>query len=292
MADLIKENSPIFTDAERLIIWANSCVGSPYLPHSVGVACTPTNRYKASVTYPRACKYANSVCPVISRKVSDCHGIYDEVKRCRWYDHNSDSPLPAYGPLELVTQAMSIVGVKISTCGTTVEEFLGDKIIVYRGGIHNLSVNPKIACLVFNVSEETGNVSKIGIYNGADIPESVVYVKSYLSGVIKTDFDRNDWSHFALIDGLYSKDTYDNMLKDIIMAQNRSGEHVYPAKVATIGDGVMLNIRRRPSINSGIISQVPNGSEVQVLSRLDEMWLKVMYGDTIGYSVSKYIISN
>ena len=275
------------TNAERFAIWANSCVGSPYLPHSKGVECTPTNRHKLSAEYPKSEKYVKAVCPVISKKIAECHGVYDECKRCKWYNHADHAPILAYGPLELITVALSKVGVIDNS--TKAEDFINGDHVIYSGAINYIKNFPNIVCVVFNVSEDTGNIAKIGVYNGKDIPESVVYVKNYLKGVVKTDFEKHEWSHFALIDVLYPLIVYDEMLRKVNIEQEQEINSVYQAKVVSGDNTISLNIRRRPTVNSGIIAQVNNGDTIHVLKTMDNMWVKVMYGDFVGYAVSKYI---
>jgi uncharacterized protein YgiM (DUF1202 family) len=79
------------------------------------------------------------------------------------------------------------------------------------------------------------------------------------------------------------------MLRKVNIEQEQEINSVYQAKVVSGDNTISLNIRRRPTVNSGIIAQVNNGDTIHVLKTMDNMWVKVMYGDFVGYAVSKYI---
>lgn len=63
--------------------------------------------------------------------------------------------------------------------------------------------------------------------------------------------------------------------------------NVQSAKVVTKGS--KLNIRRGPSIADEILGQIPNGAEIQIISKNNKDWFKIYYNGIVGYCSSNYI---
>lgn len=57
----------------------------------------------------------------------------------------------------------------------------------------------------------------------------------------------------------------------------------------TVSVSGTLNLRSRPSTQSAVIANIPNGASVQVYGRY-ENWYVVRYGDYVGYASADYII--
>ena len=56
----------------------------------------------------------------------------------------------------------------------------------------------------------------------------------------------------------------------------------------TVSVSGTLNLRSRPSTQSAVIANIPNGASVQVYGRY-ENWYVVRYGDYVGYAAARYI---
>ena len=56
----------------------------------------------------------------------------------------------------------------------------------------------------------------------------------------------------------------------------------------TVSVSGTLNLRSRPSTQSAVIANIPNGASVQVYGRY-ENWYVVRYGDYVGYASADYI---
>lgn len=55
--------------------------------------------------------------------------------------------------------------------------------------------------------------------------------------------------------------------------------------------GGNLNIRNAPSLNASVIGSIPNGANVEILSR-EQQWYRVRYNGITGYSYGDYITLN
>lgn len=65
-------------------------------------------------------------------------------------------------------------------------------------------------------------------------------------------------------------------------------ELVEYATVNTGSDDVQLNLRKESSADGEILTQIPNGTSLRVLSR-DEEWTRVGYNEEIGYLMNQYL---
>lgn len=52
-----------------------------------------------------------------------------------------------------------------------------------------------------------------------------------------------------------------------------------------------LNLRSRSSTDSGILAKLPKGTELPVLDVLNNGWIKVLYGKTVGYVSADYFLT-
>lgn len=276
-----------FSKAEALIVWANSRVGCPYLPKTKGVICTPYVRTDLSRRYPRAAPYIKKSCALHSGKIAACRGFWDEGKRCPFFDHAQDDGRPGYGPLQLVSGGFDEAKIRIPDEDAVM--FLSDERVSYRGVIASLPDFP-IVCVVFNVSIDTGHVSRIGIFDGSGDDRVVFYVKNYRDGVVREPYQHGAWSHWAFISALYEDDkaTADRIFEHIDEYATKYTNKPYEAIVHT-GGVLSLNVRRLSGTTSGIIGQVGNGETLFVLRELNDKWAKVSYNDMVGYAQLQYL---
>ncbi len=64
-----------------------------------------------------------------------------------------------------------------------------------------------------------------------------------------------------------------------------------PLRMGTVHTGgANLNLRRFPSTQAQVLTQIPNNSKVLVYSQIGNGWSVVGFGDLIGYAKSEYII--
>lgn len=275
-----------YTKVDELKIWAELRVGCAYLPHSRGLSCNTFNRYAAMAEYPWMASQLRSVCPVISGKIKSCSAAYDSASRCKFYDYTIDKYRQSYGALELITCAFSENGIPLS--GVRAQDVLLHSLIKYRATIKYLPTHMPFYGIVFNVAIDTGEVTRIGLYDGTTDSPNVIYVKSYRDGVVKEPFTQARWSHWAFVDKIYSAEETVKLLEKAMEDNTLESKGPYTATVIT-DSKPFLNIRHQADYASSIVGQVANGEEVLVLSDIGDLWSKISYKDTVGYSVRQYL---
>ena len=57
----------------------------------------------------------------------------------------------------------------------------------------------------------------------------------------------------------------------------------------TSSNGKAVNLRAEPSTSAKVLCTVPNGVDIDLLTRLDETWYKIRYKGIEGYMMRKYI---
>lgn len=293
MSDDIRNNGEIeykvYTKVDELKIWADLRIGCAYLPRSNGLSCNIPNRTAAIAEYQRSAPQIKAMCPVASGRITKCYGTYDEGKRCRFYDHTSGKHRPSYGPLELITCAFNENGIPLS--GIRPRDVLSHASIKYKASIKYLPKHVPFYGIVFNVGLDTGEINRIGLYDGTTDKPNVIYLKNFREGVVKVPFSQASWSHWAFIDGLYSAEETSEILRPAMENNIYENKKPYTAVVDT-GSAQLLNIRHQADYLSSIVGQVESGEEVLVLLDYGDIWAKVSYRDTVGYCVRQYLNQN
>lgn len=272
---------PTLAPAERLLLWANARVGCTYLPGENGGPCTPARRVRLCANYPRQSQYIRSSCAVLLGKTERCDGTWGEGITCSWYNHADSAHKIAYGAFEFVLNALWDAGIDVKNA--TPGELFGDEVFLYRGPLYRME--RMIVGIVYNINSKTGIIDRIGIYDGDG---SVIYAHSYRFGIVKVPLRPSDWSNWALVDGLYDKAVTDEVLGRIRDDEASEDDQIVSFGIV-VTEKTPLNMRRRPSMNSGVIAQIPPNTVVAILRDLNGMWLQILYKNAVGYAMSRYI---
>ena len=168
------------TKAERLVEWASSELGSPYIFGAAGQQCTPAYRRAVMASKPEYAEAIARNCPVVSGKQATCTGCRYAGKR-------------AYDCRGLTREGMrAVMGRPIMGAGAT-SQWNDNNNWTAKGEIQSL---PGMPCIVFVRKGNT--MSHTGIYTGS----SAIHASGHNTGVIDSPMPRS-WTHFAVPVGLY-----------------------------------------------------------------------------------------
>lgn len=269
--DFILGSSKPATPADRLIRFAGSYVGSPYMPQSTKIECTPANRKKIYDRNQGARLFIKEFCPVLSGVAADCY-----TAKCKWYNHDLNRPIEGFGPWQYVLHVLRFMYPRLFT--DRVESF-GDMLsnegaISYRGYIYTMPLD--VVGVVYTISQHSGNITRVGIYDGRFYEDDnmgyVYYMRSAEDGVVKEPFAESEWSHWGLFHPIYKGESIE-AITSLVMAME---EHVksYSGRVS---DGVVdvggseytLNIRKGPTVSAPITATVNHGEGIVVLDIIE-----------------------
>lgn len=168
------------TKAEKLVAWASSELGSPYIFGAAGQKCTPAYRCAVMGSKPEYAEAIARNCPVVSGKQATCTGCRYAGKR-------------AYDCRGLTREGMhAVTGRSIMGAGAT-SQWNDNNNWAAKGDIQSL---PRTPCIVFVRKGNT--MSHTGIFTGS----SVIHASGHNTGVIDSPMPRS-WTHFAVPVGLY-----------------------------------------------------------------------------------------
>lgn len=116
----------------------------------------------------------------------------------------------------------------------------------------------------------------IGVYIGSGY---VVEAKGHSYGVVKTRLENGGWTKWCECPYI----TYnDNGKSTDTKAEKR-------AFVRVKTNGSALNLRKKPSIFSKVITSFENGKKLTLIEKTNKRWYKVSNGKTVGYCYKKWL---
>lgn len=198
------------TRAERLVEWARSELGSPYIFGAAGQRCIPAYREGVMRSKPTYADAIRRNCPVLTGTKASCSGCKYEGRR-------------SYDCRGLTREGLrAITGRPIMGAGATSQWNDNDNWTV-KGDIQNL---PHTPCVVFVRKGDT--MSHTGIYTGS----SVIHASGHNVGVIDSPMPRS-WTHYAIPVGLYDQE--EEIMADEYLLRRRDINE----KVRTLQQGLL-----------------------------------------------------
>jgi len=171
------------TRAEKLIQWARTELGSPYIFGAAGQVCTPAYRQQVMRSKPEYAEAIQKNCPVLSGRQTSCSGCKYEGRK-------------AYDCRGLTREGLrAVTGQPLLGAGATSQWNDTDNWEI-KGSIQAMPEKP---CIVF--VQKGNTMSHTGIYV---VGGSVIHASGHSSGVIDSPMPRN-WTHYAIPIGLYKE---------------------------------------------------------------------------------------
>ncbi len=231
---------------------ANLCMGWPYVFGGRGEICTPSNRKaRADNAHPTIV----SECQVLSGKKTSCEG-------CQWHQ---DGDVLFFDCRGFTYWLFKLVGITINGAGAT-SQYNNNSNWEEKGPISQMPRNK--VCCVFRYDNDTGKMEHTLLYDGEGN-----YI--HCSGTVKkVKTSKYKATHYAIPKGLNSG----------------GGDMPVTGETATVyaPSGSFVNMRKKESTLSLIVTRVPIGSTIEVTSRGDE-WCAVKYDGKSGYMMTKFI---
>ena len=113
-----------------------------------------------------------------------------------------------------------------------------------------------------------------GIYCGDG---TVIDARGSSSGVIESKLSSYKWTHYGIPKGLVEEKENNEVL-----------EVLYQAKVVA-DSGYTVNMRSKASSSGAILKQVPVGAVVDVVEETNSEWSKIVFENTTGYMMAKFL---
>ena len=121
-------------------------------------------------------------------------------------------------------------------------------------------------------SNDAGEHNHIGLYVGGGL---VIEAQGAKAGVCTSMLTNEKWTHWGMLrDVNYEGGGEKTMTATVVLPQGKSGKTV--------------NMREKPSTGSGIVKQIPVGSEVELYEDLGQ-WCRIGYNGLTGYMMSDYL---
>lgn len=236
-------------------------VGCPYIFGAYGRKCTV--EYRKSVIETReeyAVKITNN-CPVLSGKQKTCSGCKYEGKQsfdCRgltWY-------------------VCDKAGLKISKVGATTQ--WNTDSWQEKGTINKAPLDKDL--IVFR-QDDQGVMQHTG-FRLAD--GTVIDARGHNQGVISANENTYGWTHYAIPYGAYDEYPYREDPEEEVEQRMNT---LYKATVV----GGKLNLRAAARTTAVVLAYIPEGAIVDVVSKVNEEWDQIYYGEILGYAMSKFL---
>ena len=269
---LIEQEDSSMTKVEYLLKWMKDRIGYPYIYGATQQDCTVSYRKARIQQYP---EYANNIkrnCPILSNIQPNCNG-------CKWYNNILKQPKQAYDCAQFIRQGAKAVGINNVVSGATSQ--WKSNIWMEKGDFKDIPDNK--LCCVFR--DKNGTKEHVGwYYNGI-----AYHAQGHDSGVVATNNKQyKSWTHYAIMKGLY------NSSGDEIAMENAPKEDIikmlYTAYV-TASNGDSVNMRAAASKNAIILTKVPIGAMVDVITENDD-WCQIIYNGNTGYMMTEFLSKN